>query len=91
MANLSVSMSDMPFDPSVPVGPLDVESLSESVDYSDLSIKQMNTEFGLKYNFSDRWALKGSLFYYIYDDLAPYLYDTSGKSLAFYFTAVYNF
>ena len=91
MANLSVSMSDMPFDPSVPVGPLDVEGLTESVDYSDLSIKQMISETGLKYNFSDSWAVNGSMFYYIYDDLAPYLYDTTGNSLAFYLTAIYNF
>lgn len=91
MANLQLNTSQLDFIPQVPVSLFDFEGLPEVVDYSDLEMKQLITEVGGLYNLNSAWAFKGSFSYFHYDDLAPFLYDETGKAYAFYLAAIYTF
>jgi hypothetical protein len=93
------TMGDLMMDPSqvsmIPGGPttaMDFSNFGEITDYSDLKIKQLIGEAGLLYNFAEGWGIKGSVYYYFYDDLAPYLYtDTGGKAFNFYLSVIWSF
>jgi len=92
MSDLMLNTSQVPFIPQVPVSPFDFDHLSESVEYSNLSMKQIVSDLGASYSFNRQWSVKGVLTYYFYDDLSQYLYtDTGGNSVGFYLAAVWNF
>ena len=70
---------------------LDFTDFGGIADYSDLEMKQFVGELGFLFNISESWGVKGATFYYIYDDLAPYLFDTEGKTFNFYLSVIWNF
>ena len=91
MKNLDLDTSQLDWIPAVPVSPFEFEDISEAVNYSDLDMKQLITEFGCDFTINTSWALKGVVSYYLFDDLAPYLYDTTGSVWSVYLAAVYSF
>ena len=83
--NLSLDESQLPYLPGAGVTALDFDNFGGIADYSELDMKQVITEVGMNLMLSKSWWLNGSLYYYIYDDIAEYLFtDTSGKSYSFY-------
>jgi hypothetical protein len=91
-SDIMLDTSQVPFIPQVPVSPFEFEDLSEVVDYSKLKMKQIVSDVGASFAFSDQWSLKGVLTYYFYDDLSQFLFtDTGGNSVGFYLAAVWNF
>jgi hypothetical protein len=91
MRNLDLNPSQLDSIPTIPVSPFEFEDISESVNYSDLDMKQLITEFGCDFTIDTTWALKGVVSYYLFDDLAPYMYDTTGNVWSVYLAAVYSF
>jgi hypothetical protein len=91
MKNLDLKHGQLGWIPAIPVSPFEFDDISEAVDYSDLDMKQLIMEFGCDYTINTSWALIGVVFYYLFDDLATYLYDTTGYVWSFYLAAVYNF
>lgn len=76
--------------PNVAVSPFDYEDVPESVEYSDLNIKQLVGDMGILYRLSEKWGLRAQATYYFVDDLAPYLFDGSGSSLSFFVSVIYS-
>ena len=70
---------------------LDFSNFNDTAEYSDLEMKQFVGELGFLFNISESWGVKGATFYYLYDDLAPYLFDTEGKTFNFYLSVIWNF
>ncbi len=91
MRDLALDTGQLGWIPAVPVSPFEFEGLSEVVNYSDLDMNQLATEIGCDYMANDSWAFKGVVSYYLFDDFAPYLYDTTGNAWSFYLAAVYSF
>jgi hypothetical protein len=91
MKNLELDPNQLDWVPAVPVSPMDFEGISEAVNYSDLHMKQLITEVGCDFMLDTSWAFKGAISYFLFDDLAPYLYDTTGKVWSVYLAAVYSF
>jgi hypothetical protein len=91
MKNLNLDANQLDWIPNDPMSPFDFEDISDAVDYSDLDMKQLITELGCDYIFNQSWAFKGVFSYYLFDDLAPYLYDMTGNAWSFYVAAVYSF
>ncbi len=93
--NTAAKMMNLDLDPAqldnIPASPFEFVDLKEAVEYSDLHTKQLIGEVGCDYMFNQTWAFKGVVSYYLFDDLAPYLYDTTGKAWSFYVAAVYSF
>jgi len=89
--NLQVNASDLTGIPALGAAPFDLDNVSESMEYSDLSIKQIIGDIGLLYQLSKKWALKAQTSYYFYDDLAPYLYDTDGSAYSFFLSVIHGF
>jgi hypothetical protein len=52
---------------------------------------QAVTDLGILYSFNRNWATRLVGTYFHYNDLAPYLYDETGKAFSFYFSAIYSF
>jgi hypothetical protein len=91
MKDLDLNPNQLDWIPAIPVSPFEFEDISESVNYSDLDMKQLITEFGCDFTINTTWALKGAVSYFLFDDLAPYLYDTTGDVWSVYLAAVYSF
>ena len=92
MSDITLDTNQLDFIPDIPVSPFDFEGISESVEYSKLSMKQIVADMGASYAINKAWSVKGIVTYYLYDDLAQYLYvDTGGNSLGFYLAAAWNF
>lgn len=91
IANLQLNTSQLNWIPQVGVSPFDFEGISEVVEYSDLKMKQLVTEMGALFSLNTAWAFKGSVSYFHYNDLAPYLYDESGNAYSVYLAAIYTF
>ncbi|MCK5222439.1 MAG: hypothetical protein KAR14_12715, partial [Candidatus Aminicenantes bacterium] len=83
---LSLDESQVPYLPGkVGVTDLDFDNYGETSAYSELDMKQMIAQLGANVMLSESWSLNGSIYYYLYDDIAEYLYtDTTGKSYSFY-------
>jgi hypothetical protein len=92
MSDIALDTGQLDFIPAVPVSPFDFDGISETVEYSKLSMKQVVADFGASYAFNKTWSAKAVATYYLYDDMAQYLYvDTGGNSFGFYLAAVWNF
>jgi len=91
MANLILDENQLDNIPAVPPSPFDFEGVSEVVEYSNLKMGQAVTDLGILYSFNRNWATRLVGTYYHYDDLAPYLYNETGKAFSFYFSAIYSF
>ncbi len=83
---LSLDESQVPYLPGSPgVTDLDFDNYGDTADYSELDMDQMIAQIGANVMLSKCWSLNGSIYYYLYDDIAKYLYtDTTGKSYSFY-------
>jgi len=83
---LSLDESQVPYLPGkVGVTDLDFDNMGDTAAYSELDMKQMIAQLGANVMLSENWTLNGSIYYYLYDDIAEYLYtDTTGKSYSFY-------
>jgi len=85
--NLELDESQMAFMPGSAVShtDLDFDDFGGVADYSELDMKQVIAQVGMNLALSKSWFLNGSVYYYIYDDIAEYLFtDTTGKSYSFY-------
>ncbi len=92
MSDITLDTSQLDFIPAVPVSPFDFDGISETVGYSKLSMKQIVSDIGASYVINKDWSVKGVITYYLYDDMAQYLFvDTGGNSLGAYLAAVWNF
>ncbi|MGD9345212.1 MAG: GSU2204 family CXXCH-containing (seleno)protein [Candidatus Aminicenantes bacterium] len=92
MSDITLGTDQLDFIPAVPVSPFDFDGISETVEYSNLKMKQIVTDMGASYALNETWSVKGVVTYYLYDDMAQYLFvDTGGNSLGFYLAAVWNF
>jgi hypothetical protein len=84
--DLVLDTSQVDFIPGNVKTALNYEDFGGVADYSRLDIRQMIGELGFNASLSESWALNGSFYYYLYDDLAEYLFtDTTGKNVAVYF------
>ncbi len=82
---LSLDENQVPYLPGSGGIALDFDDYGDIADYSELNMEQMVAQFGLNYELNKNWTLNGSVYYYIYDDIAEYLFtDTTGKSYSFY-------
>jgi len=83
---LSLDESQVPYLPGkAGVTDLDFDNYGDIADYSELDMDQMVAQVGMNLMLSKSWWLNGSVYYYIYDDIAEYLFtDTTGKSYSFY-------
>ena len=85
MKNLTLDTSQLELIPGNAETALDFSDFGGVADYSKLDIKQVLSELGFNHTLSESWMLNGAFYYYLYDDLAEYLYtDTTGKSYSFY-------
>jgi hypothetical protein len=91
MSNLVLNTNQLDWIPAVPISPFDFEGIAETVNYSDLSLKQFIAEAGFMYRITESLGIKGAGFYYFYDDLAPFLFDSEGKTYSCYLGFAYNF
>ncbi len=83
--NLELDESQLPYLPGAGGTALDFNNMGGIADYSELNMKQLITQVGMDIMLSKSWWLNGSLYYYIYDDIAEYLFtDTTGKAYSFY-------
>ena len=85
ISDLQLDTSQVDFLPGNAKTALNYDDFGGISDYSKLDIKQTIAEFGFDYILSKCWTLNGAIFYYLFDDLAEYLYtDTTGKSYSFF-------
>ena len=92
MFDITLNTNQLDFIPAVPVSPFDFDGISETVGYSKLSMKQVVSDLGASYAINKEWSVKGVITYYLYDDMAQYLFvDTGGSSFGAYLAAVWNF
>ncbi len=83
--NLELDESQMSFLPGTGSIALDFDNMGQIADYSKLDMNQVITHIGMNLALSKSWTLNGSVYYYIVDDIAKYLFtDTSGKSYSIY-------
>lgn len=82
---LALDTSQLDYIPGSGATALDFDDFGGVAEYSKLDMKQMIAELGFNYSLSKQWKLNGTFYYYLYDDMAQYLYtDTSGKSYSFF-------
>ena len=91
MSDLTMDPSQVSMIPGSAATALEFSDFNGVADYADLSMKQIIGEAGVLFNLSGGWGIKGAAYYYFYDDLAPYLYDTEGKANNFYLSVIWNF
>ncbi len=83
--DLELDENQLPYLPGSGGTALDFDNMGQIAKYSELDMKQMIAQVGANIMLSKNWWLNGSLYYYIYDDIAEYLFtDTSGKAYSFY-------
>lgn len=82
--DLFLDTSQVAYIPGNAKTELNFDNYGGIAEYSKLDMKQMIAQVGFKYALNKNWALNGAFYYYFYDDIAEYLYNTEGKSYSFY-------
>lgn len=89
LSEIYLDTTQVPYIPALPPAPFNYD-FSDVPDYSDLKVNQFLGEAGFLFDISKDWSVKGSFIYHPYRDLAPYLFDTEGKSYSFYLGFIWN-